>query len=149
MSPGALADIRLADAIEAQAARDLYAAAPAAMGLAAPEVGGATRLLAPSLPVSWFKSAIGFGVDRPATEADLDAVLEICRSAGVADFWVHLSPAADPPELADWLADRGLALCTSGAPGPSSCAGPRHPRPAQRPCPSAREGRPMRRPRRR
>jgi GNAT superfamily N-acetyltransferase len=110
MSPGALADIRLADAIEAQAARDLYAAAPAAMGLAAPEVGGATLLLAPSLPVNWFNRAIGLGVDRPATEADLDAILAIYRSAGVADFWVHLSPAADPPELADWLAERGLAL---------------------------------------
>jgi GNAT superfamily N-acetyltransferase len=101
--------IRLADDIEAAACADLYAAAPAALGFRTERVEEATALLSPKIPVSYFNRVIGLGGHAPAAEHTLDAVIGTYRAAGVTDFWVHVTPAARPPELADWLRDRGLA----------------------------------------
>jgi GNAT superfamily N-acetyltransferase len=100
---------RLCDSIEARAMADMYAAAPAALGLRAETVAGATLLLAPRIPVSYFNRAIGLGVFEPATEASLDAIIARFAAAGAADYWLHLNPIARPAQLADWLAARGLA----------------------------------------
>jgi GNAT superfamily N-acetyltransferase len=100
--------IRLADDIEAAASADLYAAAPAALGFRSERVGGATVLLAPRVPVSYFNRVIGLGGHAPATQRELDAAIELFRSAGVDDFWVHLTPAARPAQLKDWITERGL-----------------------------------------
>jgi GNAT superfamily N-acetyltransferase len=99
---------RLADAIEAQAQVDLYAAAPAALGLRAEAVAGATLLLAPRLPVSYFNRAIGLGVATAATDDVLDTVIERFRVAGIAEYWLHLNPVAQPRDLAERLATRGF-----------------------------------------
>src|SRR5512143_2272722 len=102
------AAIRLADDIEAAASADLYAAAPSTLGLRVEHVGGATVLLAPSIPVSYVNRAIGLGGHEPATERGLDAVIDLFRAADVVDFWLHVTPAARPTELAGWIAARGL-----------------------------------------
>jgi GNAT superfamily N-acetyltransferase len=101
---------RLADAIEARACADMYAAADASLQLRSETLGGATLLFAPRLPVTYFNRVIGLGVAEPATEALVGAVLERYRTAGVGEFWVHLNPAARPAKLADWLTEHGLAL---------------------------------------
>jgi GNAT superfamily N-acetyltransferase len=101
---------RLADAIEARACADMYSAADASLQLRVEALGGATLLLAPRLPVTYFNRVIGLGVAEPATEALVNAILERYRAAGVGEFWIHLSPAARPPKLADWLTGHGLAL---------------------------------------
>ena len=101
---------RLADDIEARAAVDLYAAAPAALGLRTETVGAATLLLAPRVPASYFNRVIGLGGERPATAADVAAILEVYRAAGVVGFWVHLTPTARPPELPRWLEAAGFAF---------------------------------------
>ena len=88
---------------------DIYAAAPTALGLRAETVAGATLLLAPRIPVSYFNRAIGLGVFEPATEASLDAIIERFRAAGTADYWLHVSPTAEPAQLTGWLAARGFA----------------------------------------
>jgi GNAT superfamily N-acetyltransferase len=100
-----LQDIRRADALEAVAFRDLHAAAPGAF---ARELGGATLLMAPEVPVSQFNRAIGLGLHRAATEADLDAICAAYRETGIRSFWVHLSPAAQPAGIAAWLRARGF-----------------------------------------
>jgi GNAT superfamily N-acetyltransferase len=100
--------IRLADDIEAAASADLYAAAPASLGFRTEHIADTTVLLSPRLPVSYFNRAIGLGGHTPATETTLDAVIGRFREAGVADFWVHVTPAAQPAELATWLHERGL-----------------------------------------
>ena len=87
---------RIADAIEARACADMYAAAPAALGLRAETVGGALALLAPKIPVSYFNRAIGIGVQTPAAEADVDALVARFKAAGAADWWIHLNPVARP-----------------------------------------------------
>ena len=101
---------RLADALEARAMADIYAAAPpSAFELRAETVAGATLLLAPRIPASFFNRAIGLGVFEPATEGALDEILERGAAARPRDFWLHLNPVAKPAQLADWLAARGLA----------------------------------------
>ncbi len=101
--------IRLADELEAAASADLYAAAPAELGMRVERRYGATLLLAPKVPVSYFNRVIGLGVAEPATEAALDAIVSRYRAAGVDDHWIHVSPAAAPAAFADWLLARGYA----------------------------------------
>jgi GNAT superfamily N-acetyltransferase len=99
---------RLADAIEARAMVDTYAAAPSALDLRTETVAGATLLLAPRIPASFFNRAIGLGVFEPATESALDEVLERYESAKPSEFWLHLNPVAKPAGLEDWLFARGF-----------------------------------------
>ena len=105
---------RIVDDAEAEAFRDMYAAAPEdfrrGAGMRALEAGGATVLLAPGIPATIFNRAIGLGVFREATEADLDAVVSASREAGCSNFWIHHNPAARPPALESWLVARGFRL---------------------------------------
>lgn len=102
-------DARLLDEIEARAYGEIVAAAPEetarALGLRASRAGGAFVLRAATLPSPLFNRAIGLGVNAPATEADLDAVLEELRGT---TYYVHLSPTALPAELEEWMRRRGL-----------------------------------------
>jgi GNAT superfamily N-acetyltransferase len=50
--------------------------------------------------------AVGLGVDAPATEDDVDAVLAAFREG--TTFYVAVAPTACPPELPRWLEQRGL-----------------------------------------
>lgn len=71
------------------------------------EAGGATVLTIAATPASpMLNRIVGLGVERPATEADLDAALAAI-GPGVA-FYVAVGPGARPPELSGWLAARGL-----------------------------------------
>ena len=99
---------RLADSIEARAMAEIYAAAPQALDCRVETIAGATVLLAPRVPVSYFNRVIGLGVLEPATETTLDAIVERFRAARVADYWLHLNPAARPEQLGGWLSARGF-----------------------------------------
>ncbi len=81
MRETATEEARAADAIEAAAYREMYAAAPpqlgARLGLETREIGGATLLAA---------------------------------YRGVKSWWVHLTPGAVPAALISWLEARGFAL---------------------------------------
>jgi len=99
---------RLVDTIEARAMVAMYAAAPEALELTTESFDGATVLLAPRVPVSFFNRVIGLGVGRPASERSIDEIMERFGSVGVADYWVHLNPVAEPSQLADWLVVRGF-----------------------------------------
>jgi len=106
-------EARLADAVEAAACRDLYAAAPtefaASLGIRSAELAGATLLIASGIPDPFFNRALGLGVHRPATEADVDAVIAAYRDAECRKWWLHLTPAAQPAALRTWLEARGFA----------------------------------------
>lgn len=107
---GEQAHIRLADVIEASASADMYAAGAAVLGLSVQTIGSATALIAPSIPVSYFNRVIGLGVDQPARDSDLDAIAAAFRSAGVRNWWVHLSPLAQATSLEQQLRARGYTL---------------------------------------
>jgi len=109
----ATAEAALADAIEASAFADLYAAAPAALaqrlGLRVVREGGVTSLLAPGLPVSMFNRVIGFG-DAPGDDATrLRSLVARYRDAGLASAWMHLNPVTAAAGAEALLAAAGLA----------------------------------------
>jgi GNAT superfamily N-acetyltransferase len=71
------------------------------------EARGATVLRFPNAPGSpMLNRAVGLGLDRPATEEDVDEVLAAFRTTEA--FYVAVAPGAEPRELPDWLAARGL-----------------------------------------
>jgi GNAT superfamily N-acetyltransferase len=107
-----LENARIVDQAEAEAFRDMYAAAPddfrRGTGMRCIDVGGATVLLAPGIPAPIFNRAIGLGVFREASEADLDEVVSASRAAECRNFWIHLNPIARPATLESWLGARGF-----------------------------------------
>ena len=69
--------------------------------------GGATVLSVPEAPDSpMLNRVVGLGVERPATEADVDDALSAI-DAGVT-FYVAVSPGAQPVQLSEWLRAHGL-----------------------------------------
>ncbi len=105
---------RLTDDAEAAAFRDMCLAAPAGFrlstGLRSVEVCGATLVLAPGIPAGMFNRAIGLGMFRDLSEADLDEVIGEFRTAGSKGFWIHVNPDARPATLESWLLARGFRL---------------------------------------
>jgi GNAT superfamily N-acetyltransferase len=101
---------RLADAIEAAACRDMYAAAPTALQLAAKTIDAATVLIAPTLPVTYFNRVIGLGDESPATVATIRDIAALYTAANVASYWVHLIPSAQPADAGTLLEQSGLKL---------------------------------------
>jgi len=104
--------IRRLDVIEADAYRDMYAAASpqfsSAVGLATREIGGATLLIASRIPTPMFNRVIGLGSDQPASSQMLDDITGYFRAAGTKQWWIHLAPGAQPDTLAQDLAARGF-----------------------------------------
>lgn len=104
---------RAADAAEAAAYADMFDAAPAgfaaAVGLRVVSIGGAKVLIAPGLPTPMFNRVIGLGTFEPSSAEALDRIDECYRTAGVRTYWISVSPAAQPRELAGWLESRGFA----------------------------------------
>jgi GNAT superfamily N-acetyltransferase len=93
---------------QAAVAREERAALESAKALASTvEVGGASVLQVPEAPDSpMLNRIVGLGVERPATEADLDRALAAVDT-GVT-FYVAVAPGAGPAELPRWLRARGL-----------------------------------------
>lgn len=61
-----------------------------------------------ALDIGFFNRCIGLGIDRPATEAEIDSVLELFRAAGRSQYVLQVSPFAQPSALEAWLLARGL-----------------------------------------
>lgn len=99
--------------IEQQALMDLnraLAGKAVTLGRASRALGGAYvsafAALAPTAIT--VNRTIGLGLDEPATEEMVDAVLATYAGAEIDRYFVHLHPAAAPGELGDWLKTRGL-----------------------------------------
>jgi GNAT superfamily N-acetyltransferase len=106
---------RLADAIEATACRDLYAAAESGLRMRASGIAGSTVLIAPTLPVPYFNRVIGLGNDAAAREDDIEQVMAAYSSAAVSTYWIHRIPSAQPPNLASLLEHRGFTPAPRGS----------------------------------
>jgi GNAT superfamily N-acetyltransferase len=91
---------------ELAAFRDLYAAAPG--DAHATEIGDAVCFAVPALPESaMFNRVVGLGIERPATEHELDDIAAFFDGLGV-DYAISLHPLARPRELRLWLHERGF-----------------------------------------
>ncbi len=89
---------------------DLARVAPAELGVRADERSGVTTLVTPALDVPLFNRVIGLGLNEPVSEDMLDRGIETFRNAGVENFAIQLSRAAEPRDTAVWLDDRHLAV---------------------------------------
>jgi hypothetical protein len=70
--------------------------------------GDARTFWMAGLDIGFFNRSIGLGIDRPATEADLDAAIGAFRDAGLSQYAVTVSPLARPAGLERWLQSRGF-----------------------------------------
>ena len=91
---------------------DLYEAAPADFaarhGLSIAVDGDLVWTTCPTIPFIHFNCVKNIGVDSPASEAQLDALLAHYRGAGVMRPWFYTNPHAEPSRLRCWLEARGL-----------------------------------------
>lgn len=103
-----------AEQIERAALADLQAAADSALRdklrLEARQVGSALASIAGALPASAIvvNRTIGLGLAAPATEASVREIVDAYASAGVARYFVQISPEARPEALVGWLEAAGL-----------------------------------------
>lgn len=74
-------------------------------GIAFEDVGDGVAIYFEKLPIVVFNRAIGIGVSQPATEPILDELVQSYGRRQLA-FGVSVSPAAQPPQLMDWLLER-------------------------------------------
>src|SRR5262245_26154540 len=100
------------DQVEAAAYADLFEAAPAAvkaaLGPSVARIAGMTLLIVPGAPVTIFNRVMGLGLERPARESDVGAVITAYREAGVRTFWVHWNPFAQPAQFPEKLKALGF-----------------------------------------
>ncbi|RRI03506.1 hypothetical protein EH240_10070 [Mesorhizobium tamadayense] len=97
---------------EVNAWLDLYDAAPADFaarhGLSIARDGDLVWTTCTTIPFIHFNCVKNIGVDGPATEAEVDALLAHYRAAGILRPWFYTSPHTEPSRLRCWLEARGL-----------------------------------------
>lgn len=94
---------------EGAACADLLCAAPAAWRTVGERTPAGWLLMTPTIDMLLFNRLIGSGVGGVVgRETVADAVRRL-REAGVRNYGVHVSPAARPPRIRDWLNESGLA----------------------------------------
>lgn len=107
------------EAIERAEMEALHAAAPdalrRALGLACEPIGSALVSVAAGVPASGIvvNRAIGLGLTETGHPETVDAILARYRSAGVGRFFIHVHPESRPPEVRQWLVERGLEKARS------------------------------------
>jgi hypothetical protein len=106
MSP-AVEVATLADQVEATAYADLFEAAPAelkrSLGIKVERIATMTLLIAPGAPVTIFNRVIGLGLEHPASESDVEALITTYKQADVRTWWLHWNPFAQPAQFAEKL----------------------------------------------
>jgi len=103
-----LAIARMMELTEGAAYADLLRAAPAVWRAQAEETGAGWLLAAPPADLLLFNRLVGCGVERAARRDDVRDAVARLRDAGVHNYGVQVSPAAQPFELTAWLGDEGL-----------------------------------------
>jgi GNAT superfamily N-acetyltransferase len=107
-----LDQIRQHERMEMEYWRDWYEAVPrdvaARFGHSIETWEGAYLAIIRKVDVLMFNRVLGLGLEKPVTEAQLDGIITRYKAAGVPRFFVPLSPAAEPAEIPEWLAARGL-----------------------------------------
>jgi len=102
------------EAVERAEIEALHAAAPVdlreTLGLRCEAIGTALVSLAAAAPPSAIvlNRAIGLGVEAPAKQDTVEAIVDRYAAAGVSRYFVHVHPQASPAGLRSWLLERGL-----------------------------------------
>ena len=72
------------------------------------EAGGVRVGALAALNMGFLNRVVGLGVGQSATSDDLDAILQFYRRLEQTNVMIQPAPHARPPELRDWLVDRGF-----------------------------------------
>lgn len=103
----------LAEDVERRFHQELFEATPDqvrdAMGWRCETVGGALVSVATGASSILFNRTLALGQRQPATEDHVASICDIYADAGVARYFVHVSPHARPGKIGNWLAAQGLA----------------------------------------
>src|SRR4030095_5714898 len=93
----------IADQVEAAAYSDLFEAAPAelktALAIRVERIAGMTLFIVPRAPVTIFNRVMGLGLEQPASEPDVEAVIAAYKQAEVRTWWLHWNPFAQPTQF--------------------------------------------------
>lgn len=102
--------ISLAEQTEAAVIADVTAAAPAdvaaRLGLVLLVDSGAAAGFFSTIDSLTLNRVVGLGACAPASEAQLDRILELGRASGVRRLFFQLAPTADLESLIRWLEAR-------------------------------------------
>jgi hypothetical protein len=103
---------RAIERAEVAAWLDLYEAAPAdfaaRQGLSIASDGDLVWTTCTAIPFIHFNCVKNIGVDNPASEAQVDALLAHYRDAGIMRPWFYINLHTEPSRLRCWLEARGL-----------------------------------------
>lgn len=104
----------MAEHIESRAWQDLVAAAPPwlrmSQQLIAEEANGTLFLASSGIPSLLFNRVLGLGERAPATAQQVLALLNRYAALGIAEYWLHVGPYAQPARLGQLLRQQGLKL---------------------------------------
>lgn len=102
----------ISERIERAAFADLHAAAPEEtrekLGLSLENIETATLSIARNEPDILLNRAIGLGVEEPDVRESVERIASRYAEEGVGRYFLHLHPAARPPELRGWIEAAGL-----------------------------------------
>jgi len=68
-----------------------------------------------SLDFGPFNRGLGLGIEQPADEQAVSDIVAFYDRAGVSHYTISVSPLAQPPEIAGWLAAQGMAPTAKSA----------------------------------
>jgi hypothetical protein len=106
------ATIIAAERVERAALADLHAAAPTEvtrqLGLHLETIGGALVSTAVNGPTILVNRTIGLGVEHAARAEAVAEIVSRYSAAGLARYFVHLDPSAEPCQLPGWFESAGL-----------------------------------------
>lgn len=100
---------------EARATREYVQAAIDAMpgnplGLALRDIGGGVAVALEAREDPFFNRVIGLGIDRPASERDLEAAIGFYTEHDRTYVSISIAPQARPTHLVKWVTDRGFPV---------------------------------------
>jgi hypothetical protein len=72
-------------------------------------IGGAVAGLMPEVDVLACNRVIGLGIHTPATEAQIDGIIDAYKSVKVPRFFVQVSPYAQPENIQEMLKQKGFS----------------------------------------
>jgi len=111
--------IKLHDQIEAEAYSDMFDAVPKTLvqtlGLQKEIIAGNTLLIAKGIPSPMFNRVIGLGVSELPTQSGIDTIRNCYHSAGINNWWIHVSPNHHRNQLETLLSNQGFTKAERGS----------------------------------
>ncbi len=101
---------KLVEFAEGSAHADMFRAVPPEFGFSVEESSDYVARSAPGMDVMLFNRVVGLGLNAPATKSRVHSLVQSYRDKGIKNFAIQPSPAAQPAELYDWLAEEGLSV---------------------------------------